>query len=39
MALRMRLNLVYATLNGLLNLKDAVSIANKRQITLRELFN
>ena len=33
------MNLVYATLNGLLNLKDAVYIANKRQITLKEVFN
>ena len=33
------MNLVYATLNGLLNLKDAVTIANKRQITIKEVFN
>ena len=33
------MNLVYATLNGLYNLKDAVAIANKRQITLKEVFN
>ena len=33
------LNLVFATLNGLMNLKDAVSIANKRQITIKEIFN
>lgn len=33
------LNLVFATLNGLTNLKDAVSIANKRQITIKEIFN
>ena len=33
------MNLVYATLNGLLNLKDAVAIANKRQITIKEVFN
>ena len=33
------MNLVYATLNGLLNLKDAVLIANRRQITIKEVFN
>ena len=33
------MNLVFATLNGLLNLKDAVKVANKRQITLKEVFN
>ena len=33
------MNLVFATLSGLMNLKDAVSIANKRQITLKEVFN
>ena len=33
------MNLVYATLNGLLNLKDAVAIASKRQMTLKEVFN
>ena len=33
------MNLVYATLNGLLSLKDAVAIANKRQITIKEVFN
>ena len=33
------MNLVYATLNGLLNLKDAVAIANKRQLTIKEVFN
>jgi len=33
------MNLVYATLNGLLNLKDAVTIANKREITINEVFN
>ena len=33
------MNLVYATLNGLLNLKDAVTIANKREITIGEVFN
>ena len=32
------MNLVYATLNGLMNLKDAVAIANKRQITIKEVF-
>ena len=32
------MNLVYATLNGLLNLKDAVTIANKREITINEVF-
>ena len=33
------MNLVYATLNGLLNLKDAVTIANKREITIKEVFS
>ena len=33
------MNLVYATLNGLLSLKDAVAIASKRQITLKEVFS
>ena len=33
------MNLVYATLHGLLNLKDAVAIANKREITIKEVFN
>ena len=32
-------NMVFATLNGLLNLKDAVAIANKRGITIREVFS
>ena len=32
------MNLVYAALNGLLNLKDAVTIANKREITISEVF-
>ena len=32
------MNLVYAALNGLLNLKDAVTIANKREITINEVF-
>ena len=33
------MNLVYATLNGLINLKDAVNVANKREITIKEVFN
>ena len=33
------MNLVYATLNGLVNLKDAVSIANKREMTIKQIFN
>ena len=33
------MNLVYETLHGLLNLKDAVAIANKRGITIKEVFN
>ena len=33
------MNLVYATLHGLLNLKDAVAIANKRGIKIKEVFN
>ena len=32
-------NMVFATLNGLLNLKDAVAIANKREMTIGEVFN
>ena len=32
-------NMVFATMNGLLNLKDAVAIANKRGIRIREVFN
>jgi len=32
-------NMVFATLNGLLNLKDAVAIANKRGITIGEVFS
>ena len=33
------MNLVHATINALYNLKDGVSIANKRGITLKEVFN
>ena len=33
------MNLVHATMNALYNLKDGVSIANKRGITLKEVFN
>ncbi len=32
-------NMVFATLNGLLNLKDAVAIANKRGIRIGEVFS
>ena len=32
-------NMVFATLNGLLNLKDAVAIANKREMTIGEVFS
>ena len=32
-------NMVFATLNGLLNLKDAVAIANKRGIKIGEVFS
>ena len=32
-------NMVFATLNGLLNLKDAVAIANKRGITIGDVFS
>ena len=32
-------NMVFATLNGLLNLKDAVAIANKRGIKVGEVFS
>ena len=32
-------NLVFATLNGLLNLKDAAAIANKRGIRIGEVFS
>ena len=33
------MNLVHATMNALFNLKDAVAIANKRGITVKEVFN
>ena len=33
------MNLVRATLNGLIGLKDAVKIANKRGITIQKVFN
>ena len=33
------MNLVHATMNALVNLKDAVAIANKRGLTIGELFN
>ena len=33
------MNLVYATLDGLMNLKDAVTIANKREMTIKQVFN
>ena len=33
------MNLVHATINALYNLKDAVTIANKRGITLKKVFN
>ena len=32
-------NMVFATINGLLNLKDAVAIANKRGIKIGEVFS
>ena len=32
------MNLVFATLNGLLDLKDAFSIASKREISISEVF-
>jgi len=32
-------NMVFATMNGLLNLKDAVAIANKRGIKIGEVFS
>ena len=32
-------NIVFATMNGLLNLKDAVAIANKRGIKIGEVFS
>ena len=34
-----QMNLVHATMNALLCLKDAVSIANKRGLTIGEVFN
>ena len=34
-----QMNLVHATMNALLSLKDAVSIANKRGLTIAEVFN
>ena len=34
-----QMNLVHATMNALLSLKDAVSIANKRGLTIGEVFN
>ena len=33
------INLVHATMNALVSLKDAVAIANKRGITIGEVFN
>ena len=33
------MNLVHATMEGLISLKDAVSIANKRGLTIGEVFN
>lgn len=33
------MNLVHATMNALLNMKDAVTIANKRGIAIQEVFN
>ena len=33
------LNIVRATINALENLQDAVSVANKRGMTIKELFN
>ena len=33
------MNLVHATINGLYSLKDAVSVANRRGISLKEVFN
>ena len=32
-------NMVFATMDGLLNLKDAVAIANKRGIKIGEVFS
>jgi len=34
-----QMNLVHATINALLSMKDAVSIANKRGLTIGEVFN
>ena len=34
-----QMNLVHATMNALLRMKDAVSIANKRGLTIGEVFN
>ncbi len=33
------MNLIYATMNALLNMKDAVSVANKRGISIKQVFN
>ena len=33
------MNLVHATVNALVSMKDAVAIANKRGITIAEVFN
>ena len=33
------MNLVHATVSALFNLKDAVTIANKRGISLKKVFN
>ncbi len=33
------MNLVHATINGLYGVKDAVSVANRRGISLKEVFN
>jgi len=33
------LNVVRATMEALVNLQDAVSVANKRGITIKEVFN
>ena len=33
------MNLVHATINGLYSVKDAVSVANRRGISLKEVFN
>ena len=34
-----KLNVVRATMNGLMNAQDAVSVANKRGMTIKEVFN